>query len=925
MFPRNNDKEKFSTNGNAKLFNFTFGNIAFAAFIIAAVSGILLAIPFDINKPYDSIAYILLTNPGGVLFRNLHYWSAQLFLIFSILHLYDHLKRSTERELRSGVWLRLTFSIIVIFFVMLSGFIIKGDADSIQARQIISTLIEQIPLIGKELSISLLGSGKSYQLIYVHHIATATIFLWVIIIEHAKFIWPRLRIVLYLLPLLILIGYIFPPALHDGLNPVIKGPWYFLGLQEILHWLSYPFLAVIIAFIFLIAVFLLPKLPLTASRLTKQGILISAIVYTILIIIGFYFRGTDWQFTWPWNNPVITEYHFQPFEGIKTVSDKELESRNIPVVLGRREGCLFCHNDVNGFSPAHNPQAIGCVSCHLGNPFSLDKNDAHSGMILIPGNLNTAKRTCGTSNCHSNITDRIQNTLMTTLSGMISVDRYTFGESDSLNSFHRISNIDHSLAYNHLRNLCASCHLCGIKKETGPITQLSRGGGCNACHLNYDKKSLNALNTYKRTGYVAGDTSKPLMHPSLSVKINDGHCFGCHSRSGRISTNYEGWRETFLAHNQVDTSKGFRILEDGRVFAKTQDDVHHAKGMSCIDCHTSYETMGNGNVYLHEEDQTQVRCADCHFNGKPKTISYKQLDAESQKIAELRKYNQKDRRFLTIKKSGCPLINTYINKDNKPELITKNGNKTLPLQPPSFVCTEGKGHENLSCKSCHTSWSPQCIGCHTQYNPDGESYDLLDNKYVKGAWEETPSDYLAEPPVLGVRTTVTKSGMKKETVETFIPGMILTIKKKDINPNSKSDKNLIFRRMYAPAFSHTITKQSRSCQSCHNNPLAIGYGRGKLEYVKVGKFGRWKFTPKYPLSYYDALPEDAWIGFLRTRMNYAATRTNVRPFNVEEQKNILTVGACLTCHKQNSRPIKLFLLGGKMPKVSSKCLLPRWD
>ena len=39
-------------------------------------------------------------------------------------------------------------------------------------------------------------------------------------------------------------------------------------------------------------------------------------------------------------------------------------------------------------------------------------------------------------------------------------------------------------------HLCVSCHLGGVKDNLGPITELSRGGGCNACHLQYSKQSL---------------------------------------------------------------------------------------------------------------------------------------------------------------------------------------------------------------------------------------------------------------------------------------------------------------------------------------------------------------------------------------------------------------------------------------------------
>ena len=83
---------------------------------------------------------------------------------------------------------------------------------------------------------------------------------------------------------------------------------------------------------------------------------------------------------------------------------------------------------MTGLSSHHDPKTIGCASCHLGNSHSIDKNLAHKGMVLIPGNLQNAAQTCATANCHSKELHRIQKSLMTTNSGIISVDKYLFDE-----------------------------------------------------------------------------------------------------------------------------------------------------------------------------------------------------------------------------------------------------------------------------------------------------------------------------------------------------------------------------------------------------------------------------------------------------------------------------------------------------------------
>ena len=82
--------------GNIR-FKTTYGQISLALFIYVLLSGILLAIPFDVNKPYASISSLLVMNPWASFIRNLHYWSAQFFLLFSLLHMNDHYRKQRKQ------------------------------------------------------------------------------------------------------------------------------------------------------------------------------------------------------------------------------------------------------------------------------------------------------------------------------------------------------------------------------------------------------------------------------------------------------------------------------------------------------------------------------------------------------------------------------------------------------------------------------------------------------------------------------------------------------------------------------------------------------------------------------------------------------------------------------------------------------------
>ena len=260
------------------------------------------------------------------------------------------------------------------------------------------------------------------------------------------------------------------------------------------------------------------------------------------------------------------------------------------------------------------------------------------------------------------------------------------------------------------------------KTEWGAINELSRGGGCNACHLNYSNEAIEQLNDYNKSK-VKGQKSKeskidfPKIHPQLNLNVTNNHCFGCHSRSGRISTNYEGWFETLKSWEEVITSSHselvsesrgqklkqvqldsdkteYRLLMDERVFQKAKDDVHHQAGMECIDCHVSMEIMGDGNLYQHMDEQLKVQCTDCHSKGV-RSISYDELDFESKKIVDLRNSKRENEEFLITAKSKIPLINTYVKDKNEKYLITKSSNKKLQLNPPATICVEGKAHQKI--------------------------------------------------------------------------------------------------------------------------------------------------------------------------------------------------------------------------------------
>ncbi len=104
------------------------GDLDFGFFMIAIVSGIVLVLPYDVFHPKDSLQVMMLTSRGGV-FSGPFYWSAHIFVVMAVFHTIEYLLKCGESKVSKAIWVRLTLAVPAILYVMLSGFILKGDAD----------------------------------------------------------------------------------------------------------------------------------------------------------------------------------------------------------------------------------------------------------------------------------------------------------------------------------------------------------------------------------------------------------------------------------------------------------------------------------------------------------------------------------------------------------------------------------------------------------------------------------------------------------------------------------------------------------------------------------------------------------------------------------------------------------------------------
>ena len=513
---------------------------------------------------------------------------------------------------------------------------------------------------------------------------------------------------------------------------------------------------------------------------------------------------------------------------------------------GRVEMCLSCH-DKEQLEPAHDAKVLGCSVCHLGDPMAAAKQAAHVGIVKNPGDLRVVEKTCAIEGCHAPDVVKIKNSLMATNRGILATLLFYWGEAKNQNGDYSVEALiktgQTSLALDYYRKLCATCHLW---KERGDLPGVfgEKGGGCTACHR------------VMPVDHEKDDPKKT--HPLLTKKVPTENCVRCHNRSGRIGSSYTGVYESEQYGTPYEAGGPTeKRMPDGRFYLELADDIHHRKGMACIDCHTRNEVMGDTKRYAHYEEALEVGCISCH-GAKPGTT---------------RKNNQ---------------LNNVAREPDGFVLTGKLDNKKHPLRPPKPGVCDSPLHQRLSCESCHSTWVPQCYGCHAKQDKRETHLDKLTMKETRGWWEEGRSYIRYERPMLAVWA---------DKVVIVTPGCQDMVTLIDEDGRPKKTFNILTMAALNP---HTVQEKGRPCADCHASTKTVGLGEGTLWREK----GAWRFTPLYQGVETPAgrtVPLDSFVDLDGTPLQ-RSSRPDLRPFNGPELHRILRVGLCLECHKNYDDP-----------------------
>ena len=549
------------------------------------------------------------------------------------------------------------------------------------------------------------------------------------------------------------------------------------------------------------------------------------------------------------------------------------------------DGCVTCHQTPEDPSPSHSVSNFGCAICHLGNPYAREKERAHLGLAANPGNLRNVRLTCGQGGCHPDLPGRVENSLMATNRGILAAlqSRWPHNPAEDVETVNQLAvqAPGKSMALDHYRKMCGGCHLWKTREPwKGEIGK--RGGGCSNCHV------------LGPSGPRQDLEKKSFVHPKLTTRIPNDNCLKCHNRSARNALSYlgrfesEGYGTPFEAGGLNS-----RRLSGGRFYLELHPDIHKEKaGMDCIDCHTERGLMGDGNSYVHMNEQVDITCNNCH-DPKGENAGFKRELAD-----RLLKLNGKQPSvgpddIILSSKGGSPLYHVRRSGNDDIALYRKRDGKEIKFKRLSTrKVHEAPYHDRLSCQACHSEWMPQCYGCHVALLKGQKQKDWLTGEKLPGRWVEGRSYLRFRKPTLGIWPT--------GQIGPFAPGcqVFLDVFDEDGRHQPEQAYQTLTMAGFDP---HTTGAGAPKCVACHLDPKRLGLGEGALKVTGE----RLAFSPTYD-SRASGLgipfPLDAFVSTDGESLQ-KASRDGARPFNRNELLRITHVSKCLFCHDTYDDPI----------------------
>lgn len=474
--------------------------------------------------------------------------------------------------------------------------------------------------------------------------------------------------------------------------------------------------------------------------------------------------------------------------------------------------CDDCHSGIQAMDEDH---AFACATCHLRPQQRGRLLDDHQEIVRYPASPANVELFCG--ECHRLEIDRLKSSLHWTLAGMINQTRFLWGAQPTpalrysaasnaqavpLPESRKRIRSPADLVDDLLRRRCFTCHLgAPPPRQSG----LFRGVGCAACHVPFADDGR-----YRGDDQaLQGKVGYPLLHVFYKP-IGTRQCLHCHN-GPHIGADYLGLFQHDYHQSYRTPLSGGKLPQQVYLMDhhRLKADVHHEKGLLCVDCHDTGDVMGRGKIVAAAKDAVKVRCQTCHAP-ESKTYPSSQPSGKTGRMVKSR----------------------------------TGRNHRAPVRNPAIPAHGIPGMEKIHCLGCHARWGFMDYGCSlirddrhdlTPWSPwrlqgdaaVAELFDLqgrfLGKKAAAGPW------------LIGWRfrrweyLTLGKDG--RNLIVPMRPRYQYRISYVDQAGNVILDDVVPARGngdgrgwAYMPFYPHTVQKRGRNCEACHGNPMAAGDG-----------------------------------------------------------------------------------------------------
>lgn len=266
-----------------------WGGRSLICLYVSLLSGLVVALQYNPKDPFYSVASLELVAPFGAFWRGLHFYSSQAFFFLLVVHLVMVIWENSHGYQRM-YWIRLVATVPVTLLLLFTGYVLRGDATGEAAGFIAEHVTRAVPLVGEWCNDLLFAiSTQGMKRVYANHLIGLCVLGTYCGWDHLRRYRATWRTHLVLVCGLFLTAlFVTAPMEPEKMGQVfVSGPWFFLGLQELLRYLP-PLWAGVAAPLLLFA--LVVGMPGKSGRARKAvlvGIALWLLGYLVVSLMAY--------------------------------------------------------------------------------------------------------------------------------------------------------------------------------------------------------------------------------------------------------------------------------------------------------------------------------------------------------------------------------------------------------------------------------------------------------------------------------------------------------------------------------------------------------------------------------------------------------------------------------------------------------------